>query len=155
MPKEEASAIAVDELAILAARPRRIEVYTLDKATDARVAKTLRVAPMTLDICGEVAHALRPIVEAIGVNINLDDVPAIVADHASSARAIVAAATEETPAYIGSLPLDQFLLVTKTVWEVNYDFFVRLVAPTARALGEKMFAGGGPTSSTISQNTGT
>lgn len=148
MQKEEATP-SVDELAILAARPRRVEVYTLDKNSDERVTKSLRVAPMTLDICGEVAKALKPVVEALGVNISTDDVPRIVAEHTPSARAIVAAATEEAESYIGSLPIDQFLIVAQVVWEVNYDFFVRLVAPTARALGAKMFpAGIGPTSST-------
>ena len=147
MPKEEATPQGVDELAILAARPRRIEVYTLDKATDAAIKRTVRVAPLTLNICGEVAKALQPIVESIGVSISADDVPAIVAEHSASARAIVAAATEEDEAYIGSLPLDQFLAVCRLVWEVNYDFFVRLVVPTAKALGGKMFtAGAGPTS---------
>lgn len=147
MSKEEASA-TVDELAILAARPRRVEVYTIDKGSDEPVKKSVRVAPMTLDVCGEVAKALKPIVESIGANISTDDVPTIIAEHTPSARAIVAIATDESEDFIGSLPLDQFLLVARLVWEVNYDFFVRLVAPAGKALGGKMFNGAGPMLST-------
>lgn len=152
MPKEGGT---LDELAILAVVPKRVDVYTLDKETDAMVTRTVRVAPMTLDICGQCAAAIRPIVESIGVEIRAEDLPLLVADHTASVRDMVASATGETPEYIGSLPLDQFLLLALAVWDVNRDFFVRHVGPMGKTLVKKMFVGVGPTSSTVLPNTDT
>lgn len=152
MPKDEVAS-GVDELAVLAAVPRRVEVYTLDKTTDEKILRKVRVAPMTLDICGECAAALRPIAEALGINISVDQLPLIVADHSKSVRAIVAAATEEPEDYVGSLPLDQFLVLSTVVWEVNHAFFVHHVGPIAKALAGKISSGAGPTSPATSTST--
>ena len=159
MPKDEVTP-TVDELAVLAAVPRSVEVYTLKrdergKPTKERVHYTVVAAPMTLDVCGECAAALRPIADALGVNIRIDQLPLIVADHYKSIRAIVAHATEEDEKYIGSLPLDQFLKLATEVWEVNHDFFVHQVGPIGKALVQKLYGGAGPTSSTSLPNTGT
>jgi hypothetical protein len=154
MPKDE-GAPTVDELAVLAAVPRRVTVYTLDKETDAKITKSVRVAPMTLDVCGECAASLRPIAEALGLNIGIDQLPLIISDHHKSVRAIVARATEEDEKYIGTLPLDQFLKLATDVWEVNHAFFVHLVGPIAKSLAAKLYGGAGPTSSTSLPNTGT
>lgn len=155
MPKEEA-AQGADELSLLAARPRRVTVYTVDSVTDELVPKVVRVAPMTLDICADAMAAIRPIVETFGTAINGDDLPAIIAQHAGSARALVAVATGEAETYIGDLPFDQFLTLATVVWDVNYDFFVRRVGPVAKALMQKIvIIGAGPTQLTSSPSTGT
>lgn len=154
MPKEGVETDGLQELVALAALPRRVEVYTLDPETDAPIPRTVRVAPMTFDICAELAAAVRPIVEDIGPTIEMAQLPQIMADHAKSVRAIVATATQQPPEYIGSLPLDQVAILATAVFEVNFDFFVRRVGPTFRKLAAKMF-GAGPTPSTSSPSTGT
>lgn len=155
MPKDETTPAVADELAILAARPQRIDVHTFDLKTDEPITKTIRVAPMTLDICGECAEALVPIAQAIGLNLTADDLPRLIASHKDELRTIIAAATGESGDYIGSLPLDQFLALSLKVYEVNHAFFVHRVGPLAKSLVEKMFGGAGPTSSTASPSTGT
>ena len=155
MPDDKGTVMA-DELATLAARPRRIEVYTLDKKTDEKIIRSIRVAPMTFDICGDVAGSLREIVESLGPVLDAVMIPQIVADHTKSARAIIAAATEETDEYIGSLPVDQALMLAGVVFEVNRDFFSLRVGPMAKALAEKMFGdGAGQTLSPTSPPTAT
>lgn len=161
MPKDDATP-TVDELAVLAAVPQWIEVYTLKRNDKgklvrpySRVPHEVCVAPMTLDICGQCAAALRPIAEALGLNVGVEQLPLIIADHHKSVRAIVAAASEEPEDYIGSLPLDQFLRLATMVWEVNHVFFVHHVGPIAKALAGKLYGGAGPTSSTSSPNTDT
>jgi hypothetical protein len=154
MPDDKGAG-TVEELAVLAAKPRRVEVYTLDKETDEQIVRKIRVAPMTLDICGDVASALREIVENLGPAINAGMVPQIIAEHKDAARAIIAAATEQTEEYIGSLPADQALFLGTIVWEVNQAFFRHRVGPMAKALADKMFGGAGLTLSNTSQSTDT
>ena len=144
-----------EDLAVLAAVPKRFDVYTVDEVTDQRVVKQLRVAPMTLNVCGEISDIARAIVEALGPQISMDQLPIVIADHYKDVRAIVAVATKQPEEYIGELPMDQFLIVAAKVWEVNSGFFVHLVGPLARGLAAKMFSGAGPTSSTSAPNTDT
>jgi hypothetical protein len=154
MPKE-GEASNVDDLATLAACPRRVEVYTFDKDTDARITRKIRVAPMTFDMLGEVAVSLREIVESIGVDIRPEDLARLIAEHYKAVRAIVATCTAEPEAYVGSLPADQMLYLAGVVFEVNRAFFVHHVGPMAKSLAAKMFGGAGLTLSTASPSTAT
>lgn len=154
MPKEEAgqASATAEELAILAARPQRVEVYSLNDK-DEKVPRSIRVAPMTYNVCGQVAGQLREIVGSLGLQIRFEDFPNIMADHHAAVRSMVAAATGETEEYLGALDAAQFMKVAVTVFKVNRDFFVRCVGPMAKNLGDML--GVGPITSTSSPNTDT
>lgn len=155
MPKEVSTTDDHAELAALAARPRRVEVYTFAQDSDEPVKKTVRVAPMTFRVCADCADIVKPLVEVLPPTITLEDLPMLMSDHRVAVRDLVAVATGETAEYIDELPLDQFGILATAVFEVNRDFFARRVGPTFKSLAENLFGGAGPTLSIASPNTGT
>lgn len=156
MPKEGGEQLGgLRELETFARLVRRVTVYTFDRETDEPKAHELRIAPMTFDVCCACAAHLRPIVEKIGPEIRLDDLPRITAENGPDVRAIVAAASESSDEFIGSLPVDQFGILAEAVWKVNLDFFVLHVGPVFKRLARALFSGDGPTSSTSSPSTDT
>jgi len=163
MPREEATPAAAaeataDELAILAARPQRIDLYSWDVDTDEKIMHKVRVAPLTYNQCLAVAEAARDIADKIGLRIGIDDLPRVASEHGPAVRTLLAHATSASEDVIGALPADQFLQLVLKVWEVNKVFFDRLVRPLAKAIEEAVFtakSGDGPTPSTISEATAT
>lgn len=152
MPKEGPT--MTDDLVTLAARPRRIVVHSFDPETDEAVPHKIRIAPMTFNVCGEVAGHIGDMIKTLPEEIRVDDLAPIIAEHRDSMRSIVAVACGQTEEFVGALPMDQFLAIAIDVFEVNKDFFDRHVGPKAQRLRALMF-GDGPTSSTSSPNTDT
>lgn len=118
-----------EELAVLFPAPQPIDV----------AGKRIEVKPLSIRQLGRVAKAINPIVDSIddGGEINF---ARLIGEHTEHAIAAIAAATGETEDWIAELPADQFIVLAKTVFEVNRSFFEGRVKPLIESLGSVITA---------------
>ncbi len=118
--------------------------------------KPVTIFQMSIEQLGKVARFAKPIVETLGVEITLDDIPRIAAEHTDAVIGIAVAASGEDEVWVRRLPVDQFLLLCQAVWEVDQAFFTDHVSPVAKRLAAVMFGAGlmsqSPSPKTDSQN---
>lgn len=98
----------------------------------------VQVHPLTVAQWPAVARALRPILPALGGDMEQVDWWALLADHGEHLIEAVTAAVDFPAEVIGAMPPDEFITLAMEVAQVNADFFTQRVAPALATAAQRM-----------------
>lgn len=125
----------------------------------------LDIRPLTIGQLPRLVRVARPVIDAVLKleelpDENSDDMVKLVLDlvdnHSEAVFAAAAICTGKTAAWLEDGALDEFVLLAKTVFEVNRDFFAQKLAPLLGGRAASLAAlGSGRTPSSSSSSTGT
>jgi hypothetical protein len=126
----------------MTASEEQLDALTRGSKTVTIAGTLITIHELTITQLGIVARASKPIVESMGAQITVDDIPLLAAEHTEAVIDMVIGASGADGAWVRKLPVDQFLLLCVAVWEVDQAFFANRVSPVAKQLAQQMFGGG-------------